>query len=157
MGSIIHYLVTWTLELDPFFENFNLLNNFWKVSARALIFYTSIPREETFLWVPLSMTLWPWPWSLIHFLKTLTLVMTFEQWVLEFWYFTWIFLVVKPRCGYYYFLPWPWRLTYLLYHMSISSDSTRIKIFVPVTLAIFGIGHYRGHFCFTSTYCYILI
>ena len=30
---------------------------------------------------------------------------------------------------------------------------TGIKIFVLVTLAIFGIYHYRGHFCFKNTYC----
>ena len=28
MGTIIFYLVTLTLEFDPFFENFNLANNF---------------------------------------------------------------------------------------------------------------------------------
>ena len=33
------------------------------------------------------------------------LLITFEQWVLELWYFTWVFLVIRPFCGYYYFLP----------------------------------------------------
>ena len=35
--------------------------------------------------------------------------------------------------------------------------STGIKIFVLVILAIFGIGHYQGHLCFTYTFCSILI
>ena len=61
---------------------FNLANNFWTGSARALIFHMNIPCEKTFLWVPLFFTLWPWSWSLIHFLKTLTLLITFERWVL---------------------------------------------------------------------------
>ena len=29
-----------------------------------------------------------------------------------------------------------------------------IKIFVLVTLTIFGIGHYQGHLCYTNTSCY---
>ena len=37
--------------------------------------------------------------------ETLTLIITFEQWVLELWYFTWVFLVIRPFRGYHYFLP----------------------------------------------------
>ena len=33
-------------------------------------------------------TLWPWPFSLTHLLKNLILLITFEQWLLELWYFT---------------------------------------------------------------------
>ena len=58
--------------------NFNFANNFWTVGARALIFHMSNPCDKTFSWVPLFFTLWPWPWSLTHFLKTLTLLITFE-------------------------------------------------------------------------------
>ena len=83
--------VTLTLELDPFFENFNLSNNFWTVSVRALIFHMSIPCDKSFLWVPLFFTLWLWP---------LTLLITFEQRGLEFWYFTWVFLVIRPFRGF---------------------------------------------------------
>ena len=52
-------------------------------------------------------------------LKTLTLLITFEQWVLKLWYSTWVFLVIRPFRGYHYFLPcdldlrvWPnfWKL-----------------------------------------------
>ena len=32
---------------------------------------------------------------------------------------------------------------------------TDIKIFVLVTLAIFGIGHYRGHLCFRNTFLFL--
>ena len=73
--------------------------------ARALIFHMSIPCDKTFLRVPFFFTLWPWPWSLTHFVKTLTLLITFEQWVLELWCFTWVFLVIRPFCEYHYFLP----------------------------------------------------
>ena len=45
--------VTLTLEFDPFFENFNLANNFRTVSARALMFHMSIPCDQGFLWVPM--------------------------------------------------------------------------------------------------------
>ena len=85
--------------------NFNLANNFWTVNARALIFHMSIPCDKTFLWVPLFWTLWPWPWSMTHFLKTLTLLITFEQWVLELWYFTWVSLVIRPFRVFHYVLP----------------------------------------------------
>ena len=56
-------------------------------------------------------TLWPWPLSLTYFLKTLTLQITFEQWVLELWYFTWVFLVIRHFSGYHYFFH-PMTLTF---------------------------------------------
>ena len=80
----------------------NLANNFWTVSVTALIFHMNNPCDDTFPWIPLFFTLWPWPWSWTHFLKTLTLLITFKQWVLELWYFTWIFSVIRP---FYYILP----------------------------------------------------
>ena len=109
-----HYFFPCDLDLGvwPIFENFNLANNFWTVSARALIFHMSILVIRPFLWIPLYLTLWPWPWSLTYFLKTYTLRISFEQWVLELWYFTWVFLVMRPL-----FLtlwPWPWSLTHFL-------------------------------------------
>ena len=70
----------------------------------ALIFHINIPCDKTFLWVPIFLKLWPWPWSLTHyFFKTLPLLITFEKWVLELWYFTWMFPGIKPFCGYPYF------------------------------------------------------
>ena len=71
-GTIIFNPVTLTLEFDLLFKNFNLAKIFWTVSARALIFHMSIPCDKTFLWTPSFLTLWPWPWSLSYFLKTLT-------------------------------------------------------------------------------------
>ena len=64
------------------FENFNLSYNFLTVSVRVLIFHMSIPCDKTFPWLPLFFTLWPWLWVWPIFLKTLTLLITFEQWVL---------------------------------------------------------------------------
>ena len=46
---------------------------------------------------------YPCSWSLTHFLTTLTLLITFEQWVLELWYFTRVFLEIRPFRGYHYF------------------------------------------------------
>ena len=60
-GSIIFDLVTLTLEFDLLFKNLDLANNFWIVSARALIFHMSIPYDKTFAWFPL-----------FHYLVTLT-------------------------------------------------------------------------------------
>ena len=99
---------------------FNLVNIFWTVSARALIFHMNIPCDtcKTFPWGSLFFTLWPLPCSLTHFLKTLTLPIPFQQWVLELWYVTWIFPVIRYFRGYHYFLhcdldlggscPFPW-------------------------------------------------
>ena len=70
----------------------------------TLIFHMSIPCDKNFPWVRLFLTLWPWPGSLTHYLKTLTLPITFEQWVLELWYFTWVFIVIGLLRGYHYFL-----------------------------------------------------
>ena len=91
--------------LCPPLWNFNLAYNFWTVRARALIFHMIIPCDMTFPWIPLFLTLWPWPWNLTHYLKTLTLFITFDLCVLELWYFTWLFLVIRPLNGYHYFLP----------------------------------------------------
>ena len=100
------------------------------------------------------LTLWPWPWSLTHFLKTLTLWVTFEQWVPELWYFTWVFLVIRP------FSIFIFLNKYKGFHIAHENFfwqdlPTGIKIFVLVTSTIFGIGHYRGHLCFTNTSCFI--
>ena len=37
MGTIIFDPVILTLELDSFFKNFNLANNFWTVGATLLV------------------------------------------------------------------------------------------------------------------------
>ena len=75
------------------------------MNARALLFHMTIPCDKIFPYVSLFFTLWLWPWSLTHFLKTLTLLITFKQWLLEHWYFTWIFPVIRSFCGYHYFWP----------------------------------------------------
>jgi hypothetical protein len=64
------------LEVWPTFQNIG--NIFWMASDRAFIFYMCVPYDKTFLLVPTFLTLWPWPWSLIHFSKTLTLAVSFE-------------------------------------------------------------------------------
>ena len=56
---IIFYPVTLTLEFDLFSENFNLANNFWTVSARALILHMSDPSDKlkTNIFYPVNLTL----------------------------------------------------------------------------------------------------
>ena len=53
-GHIV-FVLSVILSFCPPFWKFNLatFNNFWTVSARALIFHMSIPCDITFLWVPL--------------------------------------------------------------------------------------------------------
>ena len=41
----------------------------------------------------------------VLFSETLTLLISFEQWVLELWCFTWVFLVIRPSRGYHFFYP----------------------------------------------------
>jgi hypothetical protein len=53
------------------------------VITRYLTFHMSIPWNKTFLWVPNVLTLWPW--RLIFLLKTLTLAIPFECYVLGLW------------------------------------------------------------------------
>jgi hypothetical protein len=78
-------------------KNLNLGYNFRIVSARALIFYMSIPCDKTFPCVPKN-----------FYLVTLTLVLevlfNFDYifWLVgtRVWYCTWLFLVTRPFRGY---------------------------------------------------------
>ena len=55
-GAYCFYPVCHSVILSPLW-NFNLANNFWTVSARALIFHMSIPCDKTFLLVLNLLTL----------------------------------------------------------------------------------------------------
>ena len=112
-GGILYFSCLWFCHSVPS-ETSNLANNCWTVSARALIFYLNISCH---LWVPLFF----YPVSLTlefdPFFENLTLLITFEQWVLEPWYFTWVSLEVRPFRGYHYFFTlwaWPRSLTHFL-------------------------------------------
>ena len=92
------------------------------------------------------LTLWSWPWILTNFLKTYSLLITFEQWMLELWYFTWVYSVTRPFRGFQHRLPWIWSLTFfsenvtlainfwtviakaLIFHVSITCDKTFLQI-----------------------------
>ena len=144
VGTLIIDPVTLTLEFDPLFENFNLAFKFRTVSTRALIFHMTIPCDKTSTWVPLFLYPVTLTLDLTHVLKTLTLLITFELWMLDLWYFTGVFLVIRSFRGYHYFLPcylglgeWPFfenvNLSYNLctmsarafvFHMSIPCDKT---------------------------------
>ena len=100
------------------------------------------------------------------FLKTLTLLITFEQWMLEVWYLIWVFLVIRNSCGYHHFFtlwPWPWiwpifenfNLAYNFWtERFYITWAFRVQTFGLVTIATFRIGHYRWHLCFTDTSCF---
>ena len=60
----------------------------------------SISCDKAIIFYPVTLTL-----EFDPIFKTLTLLITFEQRVLELWHFTWVFLVVRPFRGYHYFLP----------------------------------------------------
>ena len=86
--------VTLTLEFDLLFENYNLANNFWTLSATALIFHMNISSGKTRLY----QCFWPYDLyleSFTYFLKTLNLLITFEQRELELLYFRWAFPVAQ--------------------------------------------------------------
>ena len=90
----------WPWSLYPFFKKFYLVNNFWTVLE--LWYFTWV-----FLVIrPFSEYHYLWHCDLDlgdqFFLKTLTLIITFEKWVL---YCTWVFLVIRPFCGYHFFDP----------------------------------------------------
>ena len=85
--SFFLYPVTLHFEFNPL-KKLTLLITFGKVSTRTLKFHKSIPCDKTFPCEPYFFTLCPWPWSFTYFLKTFTLLITFEQWELEHWYFT---------------------------------------------------------------------
>ena len=88
-----HYfvtLVTLTLEFDPFFENFNLFNNFWTASARALIFQMNNPCDKTFPWVPLFFLLYYLDLG-VFWKLTLLIILTVSA---KNFMFTWVFLSV---------------------------------------------------------------
>ena len=162
----------WPRRLTYFFKTLNLLINFeqWVIELWYFtwVFYETKTPSGTNNVDLVILTLWSWPLSLAYFLKTLILLITFEEWVLELWYFTWIFLVIRSICWYLTF--WPWFLTNLK-KKDIGHNFQKIKYLeLPyctwsflVTRSFYWYqnichcdlghlwnGHYRGQ-CFTNT------
>jgi hypothetical protein len=73
-----------------------------------------VPYDKTFLLVPNFLTLWPWPWSLTHFSKTLTLAISFEWQVIWLSYLISVFFTTKPF--YWYQIFWPCDLDLEVWH-----------------------------------------
>ena len=73
------------------------VNNLW-VSASALTCHFNIPWFKTFLWVATILTLWPWSWSLTYLLKIISLQIKIKQWIVDLWYFKWVYLSVESKC-----------------------------------------------------------
>ena len=94
------------LSFCPPLWNFNFAYNFWTASARAfdISHKCSLWQDLSFgtnIFYLVTLTL---EFDLF-FLKTLTLLIAFEQQVPKLWYFTRVLLVTRPFLGYQYFLP----------------------------------------------------
>ena len=125
MSTNIFYPVTLTLDFDLLFKYWNLAHNFWTVSAKLSnvrwVFYeTKHSMGTNKIW-----NLWPWPWSSTRFLKTSTLI-TFEHWEPELWYFTYIFVVIRPIHEWQQF--WSLRNFYHAYNIyTVSFDISHVS------------------------------
>ena len=73
MDNKIFDLLTLTLMFDLLLKNFNVGHSFLTRRVRALVLHMYIPSDKTFSWITKFFTLWPWPWRLTYFQKTLTL------------------------------------------------------------------------------------
>ena len=88
-------------------KNFNLSHNFPTITDRDLMLYMCIPYDKSFHLVPLFFfTLWPWPWSLTHFWKTLTVAIIFIQEE------RFHMCISCDKTFHIVPWPWPWSLTY---------------------------------------------
>ena len=155
MCTLIFYPVFLTLEFDLLFEkSLTLLINFEKLVLEVWCFTWLFLVTEPFYEIQ-DLWSWPWPWSLAYFMYILTLFITFECFDLNIWPMFWkkkmtmvillLFFFNKDKIL---------ELPYCTQSFFLWQDfSTGIKVFVLVILAIFGIGHYHGHLCFTNTSC----
>ena len=82
---------------------------------------------------------------------TLLLVITFEQWALELWYFPWAFLVTRPFLGTKIFYPMTLTFEFDLFFKNFKLVNYQDN--VPVTLAIFEIGRY-GSICVSQIHLF---
>ena len=121
------FFILWPWCLTLFFENFNLPYNFWTVSLRAFIFHMNSSCDKTFSCLPWFLTLWPRPWSFTCFWKTLTFLITFEQWELKL-----IFHINIPCEKTFLWLPlfftlwpWLWGLTHFLKTLTLPINFER--------------------------------
>jgi hypothetical protein len=97
-GPFYWYHIFWPCDFDlevwPTFQNIGHI--FWIASDRAFIFPMCVSYDRTFLLEPHFFTLWPWPWSLTHFSKSLTLAISFEWQVIGLSYLICVFLMMRP-------------------------------------------------------------
>ena len=94
--------------------NSNLANNIWTVSDRALIFYTSNFSDNFF-----SVCTNIWVWLIFDKFNLATLI-TFDKWVLELWYFIYVFLMKRT----FNFTQWPWTLSFAYFMKSARTHFT---------------------------------
>ena len=133
----------------------------------ALILHMNISCDKVFQYILIFLTLWPWPWRLAYFVKTWTFLITFQQRVFIFHLNIScgkIFLLLLDLLTMTFHIEKKTPIIHnkiidiraFILHMSIflwQDLPTCIKVFVLVTLAIFGIDHNRGYLWFTNTSC----
>ena len=126
MGITLFDPVTLSFEFYLYFEDFNLDNIFWIVRARIFIFHMYIPCDKIFLLV----------FNL--------LILTIDLYLFKKKHIGHNFLIMNIRV-----------FINAHAHFLWQDLATAIKIFVLVTLAVFGLGNYWGHLCFTNTSCFV--
>ena len=118
------------------------------MSARDLIFHINISYDKTFPWEPLFFYLVT---LTLEFDPTLTLLITFEQWVVELLYSLWLDLSLVSLIF----------NKYLSFHIAherfLWQDlPTGINLFYPCDLDHLWNWPLSGHLCFTNTSCFLI-
>ena len=94
----------------------------------------SIPWDKTFHFWHSDLDLAVWP----NFLETLTLLITFKQWVLELCYITWVFQVTTPFRRYQHFLTlWSWPSLELAIIRDICVSQTHLVLIMSSQIILF--------------------
>ena len=91
-----------------------------------------------------------WPWSLIYFLKTLTLVITYEPWETGLSYFTCEFLVTRPFTSHHNI--WPSDLEFEVWP-TFKKTLTLVITYEPWEIRL---SHLTGVFLVTPYICTII-
>jgi hypothetical protein len=106
-SCVPNILTLWPLCLTYLLKTLTLPVTFkWYVHCtRMLIFHMSLSCNKIFSWVPNFFDLVTLTLMFDPLIKNLTLAITFKWYVLECWYFTWVFLVTRFFHGYQHFWP----------------------------------------------------
>jgi hypothetical protein len=98
MGTNWFYLLT--LMFDIHIENFNHAHILWLVCTNILIFHIGVCCDKM---ISVGTNRFDFVYLTFMFdllTENLILAISFEWYVLGFWYFTWVFVVTRPFRGY---------------------------------------------------------